>query len=91
MYNVYGSQNEFELCRTCHKIIQFAHAQSWAKWPSTTDYRICGRENCPLTMSITLKPSVILLLFRVTLGHVPSHVTMPVTCIRDENTVKTLI
>ena len=42
---VYGSQNEF-VDHVTSLSIHSAHAQSWAKWPSTTDYRICGSENC---------------------------------------------
>ena len=43
VYNVYRSQNEFVERVTREFILRTA--QSWAKWPSTTDYRICGSEN----------------------------------------------
>ena len=43
VYNVYGSQNEF--VERVTRVFHSAHAQSWAIWPSTTDYRICGSEN----------------------------------------------
>ena len=35
-----------DVCRPYHKSIHFAHAQSQAKWHSTTEYCICGSENC---------------------------------------------
>ena len=45
MYNVYGSQNEFVERVTRVRILRMRHAQSWAKWPSLTGYRIFGIKN----------------------------------------------
>ena len=58
VYNVYRWKPEW-VCRTCHKRIHSAHAQSWAKWASTTDYHICGSENYIITDWVTEKPSIL--------------------------------
>ena len=42
---------EARVCRTCHKSIHSAHAQSWAKSPSMTEHRICGSENLVLHLT----------------------------------------
>ena len=53
------------------------HVQSWAKWPSTTDYRICGSENYE-----EARISVLLIVVPTILGILDDH-RQPVVLPKD--------